>query len=71
MGRAAVTRRRTPYAYLCPLCEHLASQHVLVSGGDLREGPYRCECGCERPQEAGDIPMSNSQYHAYIARQKP
>lgn len=57
------------YTYVCPLCQHLTSGHRLVAGGDLRGGPYRCqECGCERPQDAGDIGMSQRQVEEHLAK---
>lgn len=42
----------SPYCYVCTACVHPAHLHGLVDGGDLRVGPYRCECGCEIAQDA-------------------
>lgn len=58
------------YAYRCPKCDHLSGSHALVEpDGDLRDGPYRCaECGCERPQDAGDIPMTRDEFEIWNAR---
>lgn len=56
-----------PHAYLCLDCDHLASQHLLAEGGDLREGPYRCPCGCEQTQEGHFKPLFRVEYEAWKA----
>jgi hypothetical protein len=41
------------YAYVCTLCDHLATRHYLTPGAPLVEGPYRCSystCTCEISQ---------------------
>lgn len=42
-----------PYAYVCTVCDHLASRHYLTRPGNIVDGPYRCThntCVCEISQ---------------------
>lgn len=52
-----------PYAYVCRGCEHLLSGHLLAPDGDLREGPYRCGCGCEIAQDAPMYGVDRDSFH--------
>jgi hypothetical protein len=55
--------KHNPYAHLCTDCGHLGSRHGLVSGGDVRAGPYRCaDCGCEQTQDGPFEPLTRRQY---------
>lgn len=57
---------RGVYAYLCLACNHLASGHGLVEGGDLRDGPYRCgDCDCEISQDAPMGALSRAQFEVW------
>jgi hypothetical protein len=43
-----------PYAYICTLCDHFASRHLMDSDAtSVVEGPYLCshnDCDCEITQ---------------------
>jgi len=53
------------YAYECAKCHHFSSDHRLVVGGRLVEGPYRClYCPCEIPQDGPHIPLTRREVEA-------
>lgn len=42
-----------PFAYVCTLCSHLATQHRLIPSAADVAGPYACTyegCGCQITQ---------------------
>ncbi|MGH9251884.1 MAG: zinc ribbon domain-containing protein [Acidimicrobiales bacterium] len=54
------------YAYICDACQHEASHHRLIKGGDVKAGPYRCRrCSCEIAQNAPMHGLSEGQYRIY------
>ena len=58
------------YAYVCRSCGHLATQHLLIEGGELVAGPYRCVCGCEIRQDVPMRSLSREQYERFVASER-
>lgn len=58
------------WAYLCPDCEHYASQH-LNHGTDLVADPYRCtECGCEQHRDTPWLSLTRAEYELREANRR-
>lgn len=54
-----------PYCWVCVACVHPSHLHGLAEGGDVRAGPYVCECGCEISQDSPYGRWNQSQYEQW------
>ncbi|MHA7703428.1 hypothetical protein ACX9NE_26925 [Mycobacterium sp. ML4] len=55
-----------PYAYMCTLCDHLATSHRAIPGAAIVEGPYACTytgCTCEISQTTPLYGMDEATYN--------
>lgn len=54
-----------PYAYICSNCNHPFNRHLLVEGGDFKNGPYGCEhCDCNVAQDQRCYTLNQKQFEA-------
>jgi hypothetical protein len=62
------------YAYVCSVCKHLASRHLLVPAApSVVDGPYACthpDCHCEIDQRTPLLSIDKGACGAMLAKER-